>query len=241
MPKNEKPIINVEVWRFSLRVNLRNPSDEFYYWILSLHKYSQKSKNIFEDKRIKSLINYLWNYYCYVKIVYLIFSTIPLLILYAEGFIILDVGKNQSLKPIKDVFTSTILVFIVLLFIYEILLMRISGVYCYLTKLSSYTKLITIFIYLFANSLLLYRDDPQHNCLNVYALNILVGTLWFAMNLQITTIFSRLCYKLVAMTKAIGSLTILVVIWLCCFSHIFYFTNFALFRKDNQDIKNSYE
>jgi len=35
LPKHENPVVNTEVWKFSLVVNMKKPSDEFYYWMLS--------------------------------------------------------------------------------------------------------------------------------------------------------------------------------------------------------------
>jgi len=126
------------------------------------------------------------------------------------------------------------------LLIYELLLIRINGLYYYLTKLSSYTKIITILTYLGSNTLLLYRDDPKHGCLNIYAMNVFVATVWFNMDLQITSVYRKLAFKLVAMTKNIASLSILLIVWIFCFAHIFYFTDFGLFHVEDLDVQSTY-
>lgn len=195
LPANENPVVNIEVWKFSLVVNIKKPSDEFYYWVLCLNKYANKNATIYNDKRIKTLIDYLWGEYVYFKYVYLVFSVLPLILLYIQGFLIFTEKGHTELVFIKNVFSITILSCIILLLIYEFLLILITSPKSYFSKSSSFVKLITISFYIGTCVINLTESKKRSTAMNIYACTILSGCLWFIMNLQITELFRKLCYK----------------------------------------------
>jgi WD40 repeat protein len=101
LPKTGTPMLNVEVYKWSIRWNKKRPGDELYMWL----DYLRDGKNLthkvaLSDKKSIKIINQLWSYYktCwYIKFALNLFLFIAL---WVEGSILNQAGKKMLVENV---------------------------------------------------------------------------------------------------------------------------------------------
>ena len=243
LPKKYPPIINIDVYMLNFRVNLANPNDEFYYYMLSLYKFVKDNEAVVTDRKIKGLIDGLWCYYKFPLKIYLFFYLITQIALYVQGFLIAYYIGQDKMKNHIISWGQLIAAFILL--IYEILHLLASGIKNYFSRFGNYIDLLSIALY-HVNSLMMINikyiaelsQDEKCLVFNIYSLTILFGFLKLIVNLNMTGPIRRLAFRMQAMVGSIYTLSGVTVLFVICFTHIFYFTSFRL---SDEDASTSYK
>ena len=233
LPEKDPPIINIDVYMLNFRVNLANPNDEFYHYMLSLYTFVKDNEKVVTDRRIKGLIDGLWHHYKFPLKIYLFFYLITQVTLYLQGFIIsYYIGQDVV---IHHMISWAQLVAAFFLLIYEILHLLACGIRNYFSRFGNYIDLLSIALYN-VNSLMMINikniDKISHDqrvlMFNIYSITILFGFLKLIVNLNMTGPIRKLAFRMQAMVKSIYTLSGVTLLFVICFTHIFYFTRLGL-------------
>lgn len=92
-----KPSSQCEVWRWSVKVNFKNPSDEYYSWLLTMYEYGKNFKTVLVDKRTKIIVDTLWHTYRYFYWFYMLYWVVLFGVTYSQGWVIM---KPDWIDPV---------------------------------------------------------------------------------------------------------------------------------------------
>lgn len=96
LPKQGTPMLNAEVWKWSIKWNKPRPSDELYIWIDHLRDQENLAhKAALSDKKSIKIIDALWNYYRKPWYLRFILSLFLFVILWLEGNVLNNAGKDM--------------------------------------------------------------------------------------------------------------------------------------------------
>jgi WD40 repeat protein len=81
LPENSTPMLNVDVWKWTVKVNFVTPSDELFLWLKMLMENGHAKRNVIQDKKVMGVVDEIYKQfrlklYCQLALFLGVFLTI---------------------------------------------------------------------------------------------------------------------------------------------------------------------
>jgi hypothetical protein len=224
--------IPINLWKFELPVCLPWPDKEFISYITKLGEHLGKDCSLWDQEVFCTWIEFMWSGYGIQMKIYLLWSAIPLVANFILCFYIVHTADLEQEKDDFDtakICSMVSLVSVAVMNLYEIMQAFSQGIGNYFNFAKSkynYYDLTTQLAAEFTSVYLLNISGPDDLLRTFVSVTLLLQSIKFYKNLEAVDFVRKFANKLIMVISELVSFFIVILIFLLCFTNVFYIMEF---------------